>query len=532
LGDVIKHELAPGLTIYQGHVLDALALIPDNSVQCICTSDPYWGLRSYGTDIWQGGDPDCDHAARDWDGPKQTGAAMSGHASKADRLDRDTCAKCGAKRVDTQAVDWPEVTYIPMAGLPPITVPAWRGPYGLEPDPAMYVGHSVLIRRALWRVLRDNGVQFLNLGDSYCGSGVNDGTANPGLSKAAKRGDVDKQRPGQRIAGVKPKDLVGIPWRVAFALQADGWYLRSAPPWVKGNCMPESVEDRPTTAHENIFLFSKSQAYFWDADAIRPPMVKGLAGSSFIEGKTGVNGLGRASKKEREDNPAGRNRRTSDWWNESLSLAITECEARVTHLKSIRDNGGLLLNEDGDPLGFMVNTKPFREAHFAVWPQDLVKPMILAGTSPYACPTCGAPWRRFAEKGDLVSSDGRVGKCKVIDQGGLGNSVSRAKNGDGPSYYAMGRRERTFLGWTPTCSCEANDGSGKCITLDPFSGSGTTGMVARALGRAYIGCELNPEYVEMSAKRLLGPLEVRLRELEAPAGPTQATLFDTVDEAQ
>lgn len=231
--------------ILTGDVLDMLHTLPDASVHCVITSPPYWGLRDYGTARWEGGDPGCDHrmnSIRIRRNLAEAANAVDGGRRKAEnRGDRDAlglpfpnvCRKCGARRVDQQI--------------------------GLEETPTEYVARLVEVFREVRRALRDDGTLWLNLGDSYAGSGVHAAHhANPGMSKAGARGAaVATPVP----FGLKPKDLIGIPWRVAFALQDDGWYLRSDIIWAKPNPMPESVTDRPTKAHEYLFLLAKSQRY-------------------------------------------------------------------------------------------------------------------------------------------------------------------------------------------------------------------------------------------------------------------------------
>lgn len=210
------------------------------------------------------------------------------------------------------------------------------GQIGLEPTPDEFVAAMVDVFRDVRRVLRDDGTLWLNLGDSYW------------TAKGASMG-VDPKQPGQRRGwarpqdrpapdGLKGKDLIGIPWRVAFALQADGWFLRQDIIWSKPNPMPESVTDRCTKAHEYIFLLSKSPKYYFDSEAIKEDAVKGAAGSRFNTGKTADHQLGRTSDVERVDD-GKRNRRSV--WN--------------------------------------VSTKPFKGAHFATFPPDLIEPCVLAG---------------------------------------------------------------------------------------------------------------------------------------------------------
>ncbi|WP_138751761.1 DNA-methyltransferase [Paenibacillus sinopodophylli] len=285
--------------------------------------------------------------------------------------------------------DWPETTYIPMPGLPQVTVPAWNGCLGLEPTPEMFVAHTVSVFREVWRVLRDDGTLWLNYGDTYSGSmkGRNaDGRGNPG--------DMHKQHTGQHAGsiqyqdfeapGLKPKDLVGIPWRVAFALQADGWYLRMDNIWNKPNCMPESVRDRPTKAHEYVFLLSKSERYYYDDEAIKEPMaassierlsqdIEGQEGSARAAGGTKSNGnmkavggskgaFGPEQSRRRSGNKERKYGKDRDRPGSHLGGSIP-WEGNSRNKRSV----------------WTVTTAQFKEAHFATFPEKLIEPCILAG---------------------------------------------------------------------------------------------------------------------------------------------------------
>lgn len=224
-----------------------------------------------------------------------------------------------------------------------------EGQIGQETTPAAYVENLVNVFREVWRVLKADGVLWLNLGDSYNGSGGAGGDYAPGGLK-----DGQPKYKGARVDGLKPKDLIGIPWRVAFALQADGWYLRSDVIWSKPNPMPESVTDRPTKAHEYVFLLSKSQKYFYDADAIKEKAVEG-------------NDLGLLRGKQ----AGGADANLVAWHAHSI--------------KARQDKG--IDSRSGNPSGLKnkrsvweVATSPYSGAHFATWPPALVEPMIKAGS--------------------------------------------------------------------------------------------------------------------------------------------------------
>jgi len=227
------------IKIFQGDALPVLKSLPARSVHCCVTSPPYWNLRDYGTGTWEGGDPECKHLVREHGvlhasrsgldgGTKTQGHQQEGY--------RDYCPRCGARRVDQQL--------------------------GLEKTPEEYIAKVVSVFREVKRVLRDDGTLWLNLGDTYTATRSYQVTDR-------KHTNVSNSMASNIPPSLKPKDMIGIPWRVAFALQADGWYLRQDIIWHKPNSMPESVTDRCTKSHEYIFLLSKSSRYFYDADAIK-----------------------------------------------------------------------------------------------------------------------------------------------------------------------------------------------------------------------------------------------------------------------
>src|SRR5208282_2509028 len=234
------------IQILTGDCMDVLPTLEAQSVQCCVTSPPYWGLRDYGTAEWEGGDSGCDHII----GEIRTGLGMvalgqrlgcgGGHkaASSKPILAKDTCPKCGARRIDSQL--------------------------GLESSPEEYLAKMVAVFREVWRVLRDDGTLWVNMGDSYVS---NPGNTTNRSSFDWKRGKENQNLNSYRGNGLKPKDLCMMPARLAMALQADGWYLRSDIIWHKPNPMPESCTDRPTKSHEYIFLLAKQERYFYDAGA-------------------------------------------------------------------------------------------------------------------------------------------------------------------------------------------------------------------------------------------------------------------------
>lgn len=331
------------------------------------------------------------------------------------------------------------------------------GQIGLEGTPEEYVDKLVQVFREVKRVLRDDGCLWLNLGDSYNGSGGAGGDYSPGGLK-----DGQPKYPGRNIGTLKPKDLVGIPWRMAFALQADGWYLRSDIIWAKPNPMPESVTDRPTKAHEYIFLLTKKQKYFYDAEAI----------------------------KEKQSGEIKTRRFSSDGGSKARAMG--------KHISGGNEGTGAKWTDTGfrnKRTVWTVATKPFKEAHFATFPPKLIEPCILAGTSPRACEICGAPWERVVEKKRINPQTGKEVLGDWRDGGDPANQHKGGFNSIRPETHTK------TLGWRPTCTCE-NEGKGRCIVLDPFAGSGTTLWVAEHFGRNSIGIEISPEYCELINKRM------------------------------
>ena len=342
----------PDVTIHQGDALELLKAMPSGSVHMACTSPPFYGLRDYGTGRWEGGHPDCDHVQTIQRPSGKSTLQDHGDDGRSPQLDalpgipyRDTCGKCGATRVDQQI--------------------------GLENSPDEWVERLVGVFRELRRVLRSDGQLWVEVGDSYASSppGNRGDFSKSGLhgiegAKYAARVTEAQQskRDSSRLPGVKPKDLIGAPWLLAFALRADGWYLRSEIIWAKPNPMPESVSDRPTQSHSRVFLLTKSARYFMDMEAIR----EGVSPNTLSRGSGST--------------PKGAAKTDGNHANGFYEATAGHVNAR--NRRSV----------------WTIATQPCPEAHFATWPEKLVEPMILAGTSERGvCPVCGAPWERNIE---------------------------------------------------------------------------------------------------------------------------------------
>jgi DNA modification methylase len=373
--------------------------LADESVQCVVTSPPYWGLRDYGV----------------------------------------------------------------------------AGQLGLEPTPDEFVANMVRVFREVRRVLRGDGTCWVNLGDSYVGANNtnNGGNANFG----SQPGRTFDQSAKASWTGLLPKNLIGIPWRVALALQADGWYLRSDIIWAKPNPMPESVTDRPTKSHEYMFLLSKSERYYFDQEAVRESAEYGR-GSNF-----------RAPKYE--NNHSFNNSKPAP------TITSTPGDGGDRNIRTV----------------WNIATESYPGAHFATYPRKLVMPCINAGTSEKGCcPECGKGWEREVESERVATRPGTTTKIN-------GHSAEVIGNRD-PGRHV---RLASTTGWRPACS-HGHDPI-PCTVFDPFAGSGTTGVVALALKRRFIGLDLSEEYLKLASQRISRPHA----KINRPGKAEHHPLFDGVE---
>ncbi len=406
------------MTILIGDCRDLLPTLPAEHYHCVATSPPYWGLRDYGV----------------------------------------------------------------------------KGQIGLEKTPEKHIEALVGVFREVRRVLRPDGTLWLNYGDAYAQSGGKQ-QAEPleVLQERAKRRGYDvgawgaKAKDGQGIAGraantaisgLKPKDLIMMPHRLALALQADGWWVRSDCVWHKPNPMPESVTDRPTRAHEYVFLLSKSARYFYDADAVREALSAVALEQIEYAKRHRFTGEGRSKlAPERGDGDSN-------------------VGAGGKHARAARGAG---MNPAGRNMRsvWTIATKPYSGAHFATFPPELAQRCIMAGTSERGCCSgCGAPWVRVTSpaKGGTIGTadaDWKTAEKKA--------SCGKSRNALGGQKLYSSYQPRTTTGWRPSCDCGAE--AAPCRVLDPFGGSGTVGEVAEVLGRHWTICELSEDYAELARKR-------------------------------
>lgn len=417
---------------------------------------------------------------------------------------------------------------------------------GLEETPEAYIARLVDVFREVRRVLRDDGTLWLNIGDSYCGyKGANYGRTDGNLTAhtpSVQSGlqSVDYGTPQSlRDSGIKPKDLIGIPWMLAFALRADGWYLRQDIIWSKPNPMPESVTDRCTKAHEYVFLLSKGPRYYYDHAAVKEPVaastvarlsqnVEAQAGSDRVPGKTNgpmkaVGGRSRADSFKRED---------------SKRAAVIPGQTVGTH-RADRAESTYDLDTRNKRSVWSIATRPFKEAHFAVMPVELAQTCILAGSHApgdiqpieYVASPAGSGERtvdpsRTVGRAGMSRPRRDVEDVRLISRqeqaayaAQLATSPHRdAMRSEAPGFDHYARTDRSGARPIPHALLEAWIGRGwltrvpepvpqrvsaaQCTVLDPFMGAHTTAYAALLHGRNAIGAELNPEYMQIGERRI------------------------------
>lgn len=432
---------------YGINVIDGLRMLPTESVQCIVTSPPYWGLRNYNTDpqLW-GGDPNCEHEWEQTDPRRkrsandvvdQSSKQATSRGTQHDLVPANVCTKCNG----------------------------WLGELGQEPTPELFVEHLVLIFRECRRVLRNDGVLFLNIGDSYA-SGWSCNRRN-----IVDNGSAPLSERVNRLSGnMKDKDLVMIPAQTALALRADGWYLRAENVWAKPNPMPESVTDRTTRSHEMVYLLTKKKDYFYDHEAIKTPAldpqddIRRITQANEQDKRSSDND--NISRVRRSDKQRGHSRRHdgfNDRWN---SMSKEEQQQGGANLRSV----------------WWIATQPYSGSHYATFPEALPELCIKAGSSEQCCSKCGSPYARITEViGHQVTEAMRTAGCdKNGEYSGTAQKDYESANAQDPSSTkARILKKITQIvrhDWKPSCTCNAEPG--RCTILDPFMGSGTTAAVA------------------------------------------------------
>ena len=323
---------------------------------------------------------------------------------------------------------------------------------GQEETPEEYVEKLVFIMRKVKRVLRKDGVCWLNIGDSYNSSSGFIRNKGKWKRKGREKGSADKKV--IKHPDIKTKDLIGIPWSVAFALRKDGWYLRQDVIWSKKNTLPDGAKDRPCRAHEYIFQLTKSSKYFYDYFAIMEASVsKRRSGGGF-------------------------------------GAKVQEGTFRMDQDRTFTDYG---VRQKRSVWSYPVSRSG--RDHYATYTIELINDCVASSVSEKGCcPKCRAPWKR------------KLKKIKVIRENSIRDVV---KNDifDG-SIPKVNLQKEEYIdklistGWEPTCKCEIKE-TIPCLVLDPFNGSGTTGVVAHLKSANYVGIDLNKKYIKLSRERLL-----------------------------
>lgn len=392
----------PGYAI--GECREMMRLLPEDSIHCVVTSPPYWGLRDYGTG-------------------------------------------------DAQL--------------------------GLEPTPDDFVTAMVDVFREVRRVLRPDGTCWVNLGDTYITNSPSQAAKKERKRRRETRLDrkrratMAKQGPNRSYEQqLAHKQLVGIPWRVALALQADGWWLRCDVVWDKPNPLPESIHDRPTRCHEYVFLLTKAPTYYYDKESVK------------VEGSPNTHPRGRHGIASNRHNYGVNPKAVAVG---DPSRAGSTPRPRANQSFSAQISPGIVAHRNRRTV-WRVPTQPYHGSHFATFPPGLIEPCILAGSPAYTCAVCAAPWKRQVEVEYLNPGNRTTNGPRSLEQRHETAGFDRR----------LERRTKT-VGWEPTCE-HNNRGTGG-IVLDPFMGSGTTGMVAEKHGRLWLGFDNDPKCERLIRER-------------------------------
>ena len=476
--------------ILQGHTLEILKKIPDNSVDTIITSPPYWGLRDYGKEVstvWDG-DKNCEHqwnvvkkkdpnfrnGSGQFDGKGNIGAEMDVSRIRKEGF----CSKCGA----------------------------WYGQLGLEPSLELFLEHTLQITNELKRILKETGVMFWNMGDCYNSTkcGLTDEKRKEWLEKGERQCSRDgggENTPEKRYLGnMEQKCLVMQNERLVIKMiDNQNWILRNRIIWYKPNHMPSSVQDRFANSYEPVYMFVKNKIYNFDLDAVRI-----LTSDKYVKGSEFETKYGNPYDR------FGKNTKKS----QKFITPEQEKEAEIKtgriggsgRIRNFFDNSPKINNPYGKNPGdvWKIPTQAFSDAHFATFPEKLLVKPILSSCPKEICKECGSIRKRIIkihndnpkqtqEQYKEVSED----KESITEHQNYKLTAGLKIKG---SVYA----NHETLGWTK-CGCEK--GWDKGIVLDPFCGSGTTCVVARKLNRDFIGIEISEKYIQIAKQRLKGQLQ-------------------------
>lgn len=453
----------PLFVLRQGHALDLLLDMPANSVNCAVCSPPYFGVRCYGIppSIW-GGNPLCEHQWGDY----LEGYSSANYGEQQGVFGRQDSGQGYARHMDR--------------GRFCTLCRAWQGCLGLEPDVDLFIAHLVLIFEGVRRVLRSDGVLWVNLGDSYAQGGSR---ATPQELAADRERVADKGYPTGAFAGhrgwdrsagtaggtLKVKDLCLVPERFAIDMQRAGWYVRSRCLWYKPNALPQSAADRPSPDHEHVWMLTKSPRYWYCREGVRKRAKPPQGGQ-------------RRSKVRR----AGRD-------------GVSSCEgARGSYSKKLYQPS----YEAYLRTVWTLNTAASPTPHSATYPPTLPRTAILLSTPEKCCGACGKPYDPVIEV-DEVPDEEAVRRCGGNANGHYSGEAVKDYAGSGAqdpsatkSRILKSLVRKRITDWVPACECGAP--GVPATVLDPFCGVGTTGWVARELGRRFVGFDLSEEYLEVA----------------------------------
>lgn len=432
--------------IYNEDVRYGIEKIEDKSIYTSITSPPYWGLRDYGNEtvaVWDEVIPTCDH---NW------GDEIDSPGSRSDDQDNPKY------KIDVKRDEFPKSSFCKKCH-------AWRGQLGHEPFPELYVKHLCDIYDLIKPKIKDDGTVWINIGDTYGGSGGSVGHTPETKNVGRKTFEYGAYPTATISKSVRSKSLALVPFRFAIEMFNRGWILRNTIIWHKGNVIPCPVKDRFTVDFEYLFFFSKNPRYYFEQQLEDyAPDTDAWYRAELREGKT------YDTKKPYKGNTPY-----------ASAKAQNPSDSKRSILESMKLNPGR-----NKRTVWQINTKPFPDAHFAVFPKELIEIPIKSCCPEFVCTRCGKPKIR-----ELI----KIGTIPITPVGGkkhLDNINPLYSGHDSKNIYEKGR-------YIPTCKCNQDFKPG--IVLDPFMGSGTTKVVAKELNRHYIGFEINPKYMDIAEER-------------------------------